>query len=146
LLFLIVFKKVNERHIVFAVSVSLVIHVVYVFLLIGIEGVFDDFISYGFSNMLLHYITTYILLLDLFFFTKEKTYYYKDIWKYLIMPISYTIYVLIYGTIINDYPYFFLDIRQVGYGVVVYIIFIGIGYALLNAILMWLKKDRKYKI
>lgn len=147
LLFLIVFKKINERHILIAFTISAIIHIVYIFLLVGISGIGSDIFSYGLSNFLLHYLTPYILLFDLIFLSKETKFYYKDILVYLQIPLYYVIYTFIYGYINHVYPYFFLDIETIGFiSVILYLVAICALFVGMTSLIVKIKNRSRQQI
>lgn len=120
LLTLVVTRRVDERHLVLALSIATVIHVVYIGLLVGPSGVLEDLRSGGLENLLLHYVTPYVLLVDLLALSEVRRYHYRDIGPYLLVPLCYLSFVLIYGQVTDDYPYFFLNVPELGLSVVTY--------------------------
>jgi hypothetical protein len=91
-------------------------------------------------NIFLHFAMPLLFIFDYFAFTKRKTLKWKDPFYSLIFPLSYVAFILIRAEIVgrssNDflYPYFFLDVNQLGYtGVLVWslglsVCFLAIGY------------------
>jgi hypothetical protein len=138
LLALVVARRADERHLVLALSIATVIHVVYIGLLVGPAGVLDDLRSGGLENLVLHYLTPYVLLVDLVALSEVRRYRYRDAWTYLLVPLLYLGYVLAYGQVTREYPYFFLDVGELGMVVVVYVaaiaaLFMGLNLALVAA-------------
>lgn len=138
LLILVVARRVDERHLVLALSIATVIHVVYIGLLVGPGGVLEDLRSGGIENLVLHYLTPYVLLVDLVALSEVRRYRYRDAWAYLLVPVLYLGYVLVYGQLTREYPYFFLDVGELGILVVVYVasiaaLFLGLNLALVAA-------------
>lgn len=138
LLILVVARRVDERHLVLALSIATVIHVVYIGLLVGPGGVLEDLRSGGLENLVLHYLTPYVLLVDLVALSEVRRYRYRDAWAYLLVPVLYLGYVLVYGQLTREYPYFFLDVGELGILVVVYVasiaaLFTGLNLALVAA-------------
>jgi hypothetical protein len=138
LLTLVVARRVDERHLVLALSIATVIHVVYIGLLVGPGGVVDDLRSGGLENLMLHYLTPYVLLVDLLALSEARRYRYRDAWAYLLVPVLYLGYVLVYGQLTREYPYFFLDVGELGTLVAAYVaaiaaLFTGLNLALVAA-------------
>lgn len=96
----------------------------------------------------LHYIIPIYTIVDFFFLSKPKKLSYKGIWSSLIIPLCYGGYVLLYGIIEGEYPYFFVDVNDIGYGgfirnvllLVVGFLVPVLGYTFLNNI-----RTRRYE-
>jgi len=62
-----------------------------------------------------------------------------DVWRVFAYPAAYLVYVLMRGEIGNVYPYFFIDVRNLGYAQVfvnvsaISALFIGAGFAFVAA-------------
>lgn len=63
----------------------------------------------------LHAITPILTLLNWFFYVSVKEIRWKQTAKWLIYPLLYLIYVLIRGSFSNFYPYFFINVSDLGY-------------------------------
>ena len=105
------------------------------------------------GNLTRHVFAPILFILDFFLFDEHRTVGIFDPLKSVIIPLIYVVYIFILGAVIEDfeYPYFFLDVNDIGYGgvvvwvVILLIVFIAIGY------LMWLydklvKVDRRWKL
>ena len=71
----------------------------------------------------------------------------------LVIPLVYVGYIFVLGLVIPDfeYPYFFLDVRSIGYGGVLAWVLILLVVFVVLAYLMWLydklvKRDGKWKL
>lgn len=78
------------------------------------------------GNMLYHVSVPILFILDWALFDEHKSVRILDPLRAFIAPIIYVIYILIYGAISKaitgenfHYPYFFLDVNELGYGGVV---------------------------
>jgi hypothetical protein len=60
----------------------------------------------------LHYVIPIIYILFYLLFVKKGTLAYRHIYKWLIFPFVYLVYVLIRGLITNEYPYPFLNFSK----------------------------------
>lgn len=84
LLTLVVARRVDERHLVLALGIATVIHVVYIGLLVGPGGVLADLRSGGLEKLVLHYLTPYALLVDLMILSQVRRYRYRDTVAYVV--------------------------------------------------------------
>ncbi len=97
--------------------------------------------TFWLSNILLHYITPLLVILDWLLFCPKRAFRWHDPIIWAAVPITYVIAMLIRaeigGTIIglnSRFPYFFLDIDAIGwagmlgYSAVISLIFVAIGY------------------
>ena len=122
----------DDRHLVLALSAAWVIHLVYIFLLVGLPGVPNDLLTGGMDNIVLHYLTPYYLLFDAIVLAKPKNADRRDALRYLILPAAYLPFVMLYGRSVGAYPYFFLDVGELGLGVAGYVTAILAMFAGLN--------------
>ena len=90
------------------------------------------------GNMSYHFLAPILFILDYIFFDEKRTISVFAPLYSLIIPLVYVAYIFILGAIIPDfaYPYFFLNVRQLGYGgVLLWVlglmgVFIALGYLL----------------
>ncbi|MDE6667561.1 MAG: Pr6Pr family membrane protein [Clostridia bacterium] len=93
------------------------------------------------GNLTYHVAAPILFILDWFLFDEHKTVKILDPLKATIMPLIYVVYILIYGAIYKaaagepfSYPYFFLNVNDLGYGGVVLwvfilvVVFVVLGY------------------
>jgi len=111
-LLFVVAGRLDERHLVLPFSITVIIHVVYIVLLVGPDGIIDDLLTGGAENLVLHYLPPYLLLIDLVLLSRARIYLYRDALTYLIVPVAYLGYVAIYGQVAREYPYFFLNVGE----------------------------------
>jgi hypothetical protein len=135
-LLLVVFRRVDERHLVLPFSMATIIHLVYIGLLVGPEGILHDLRTGGLLNLVLHYLPPYLLLLDLALLSRGARYRYRDALLYLVVPLLYLGYVAIYGSYTGVYPYFFLNVDRLGFGVAPYVAAIAVGFIGLNLLVI----------
>lgn len=104
------------------------------------------------GNMSYHFLAPLLFILDYIFFDEKRTLSVLAPLYSLIIPLVYVAYIFILGAIIPDfeYPYFFLNVSELGYGgVLLWVlrllgVFVALGY------LLWLwnrfdKVDGKWK-
>ncbi len=132
--------RLDERHLVLPFSIAVVIHVVYIVLLVGPDGVIDDLLTGGAENLVLHYLPPYLLLLDLALLSRARRYLYRDGLVYLLVPMVYLGYVAIYGQVAREYPYFFLNVGELGFGVLYYVVAIAGFFVALNLLVIAIKR------
>lgn len=105
------------------------------------------------GNLTRHVFAPILFMLDFFLFDEHHTVRIFDPLLSTIIPLIYVVCILILGAAIKnfEYPYFFLDVNDLGYGgvvvwvVVLLVVFVALGY------LLWLydklkKKDGKWKL
>ena len=139
-LLLMVIGRADERHLVLSFSIATIIHVVYITLLVGPEGVLGDLLSGGLENFFLHYLPPYLLLLDLVVLNEARRFFYRDGLTYLWVPVLYLGYVAIYGSATAEYPYFFLNVNDLGFAVLYYVLGIAAVFVGLNMSVIALKR------
>lgn len=112
------YSKVKSRRYDFfrgAVTVYMVITgVVFSFLLAGIENA--QLTAVPWDNIVLHYIMPIVIAIDWFMDPPKQRFALKRAALWLIFPILYLFYSLIRGSIVNWYPYPFLNPANGGYG------------------------------
>jgi hypothetical protein len=113
--------RLDDRHLVLGLSAAWVIHLVYIFLLVGLAGVPNDLLTGGLENLVLHYLTPYYLLFDALVLSEPKRHGGRDALYYLLLPVAYLPFVMLYGQSAGAYPYFFLDVNELGVWVAVYV-------------------------
>lgn len=101
-------------------------------------------------NLLVHYLAPMGLILDTLFLDRKSGYKKKDPFLWTLLPILYCIWALVNGTSLglaipgaanSPFPYFFLDVTELGWkGVMTYILIISIAYLLMGYTLYSLKK------
>lgn len=94
------------------------------------------------GNLSYHVCAPLLYIFDFLIFDKHKSIKILDPLKALVMPLVYVAYILIYGAICRaanlnfEYPYFFLNADELGYGgvalwvLILLVIFSAIGYLL----------------
>lgn len=109
------------------------------------------------GNLCYHVIVPILFIVDFFIFDKHRQIKILDPLKCTFMPLGYVVYILVYGAICRaadlnfEYPYFFLNVDELGYGGVVgwvfalLAVFIAIGY-LMFVYDKLVKEDGKWKL
>ena len=104
------------------------------------------------GNLSQHVFAPVLFILDFFLFDEHRTLnVFAPLWSFVI-PLIYVGYIFVLGLVIPDfeYPYFFLDVNELGYGgVMAWVLILLVVFAVL-AYLMWLydklvKVDGKWK-
>ncbi|MCD7729375.1 MAG: Pr6Pr family membrane protein [Clostridia bacterium] len=105
------------------------------------------------GNLSYHVFAPVLFILDYFLFDEHKTHSVFAPLYSLIIPLIYVGYIFILGAAIDnfEYPYFFLDVNDLGYGgVMVWVLILLVVFTVLGY-LMWLynrlvKVDGKWKL
>ena len=92
---------------------------------------------------LLHTVIPILVIVFWFLYEQKETIGYKQIFKWLIYPSIYLIYILIRGNISNFYPYPFIDVGNIGLKqvfinsarLILFFVFISAGYIKLGKII-----------
>jgi len=105
----------------------------------GMQWVVDRF---------LHYIIPVLYIVFWIFYGKKGRQEYSNCIRWLIFPLIYILYVLIRGAIIDQYPYPFIDVTELGYAVVLRnSVLIGVVYVIVGLIFIIIdKRLRKTEI
>jgi len=107
--------------------------IVFALLLAGLEQRLQ--VTIPWVNVVLHYIMPIVLFVDWLLFPPKFRFSFTQTLGWLVFPLLYLAYTLVRGSLVNWYPYPFLDVSQVGWALVgVMSIAIAIG----AAILAWL--------
>lgn len=67
------------------------------------------------ADELLHVVSPLIFLFFWIFFVRKSTLQYKQAITWLVYPLIYVVFIVIRGSLINKYPYPFIDVVQLGY-------------------------------
>lgn len=91
----------------------------------------------NFTNYVHHYIIPIGTLMDWYFTEKEVHYEWRYLGFWLIYPILYMIISLIVGNFTGFYPYFFLNINQIGISmVIVWIAILVVVFVVIGSLLI----------
>ena len=109
-------------------SYLIIVGIVYFALIADTPGF--SYLALDHSNVILHRLMPFVLLLDFAFDRPDSKFEYKKTLLWMIIPLSFVAYSLIRGPIAKWYPYEFLDPGEVGgyIGVAEYCIAISIGF------------------
>lgn len=84
-------------------------------------------------NVIIHLLTPLLMAVDWFVFDQKGQLKIHVLAYSLVIPYVYVIYAFIRGAITNDYPYFFLDVNDIGYqGVLKWVFYLTIGFLVLS--------------
>ena len=99
-------------------------------------------------DITLHYVVPLLYIFYWIFFGIKGRQKYSSSVSWLIYPFVYILYVLLRGAIINQYPYPFIDVTELGYPLVFRnIILIAVAYMIVGLILIIIdKRLRKSEI
>jgi hypothetical protein len=143
IILMVAYQKMDQKHLIHAVIIGVLINVVYIVLLVDNFDIIGDIFGSEWQWFILHYLTPYILLIDFFVYRSKITYQFNQLKYYLAVPITYLIYALIFGFVTQDYAYFFFDFNELGFFVTVYLIGITLTYLGIGLFLMFLKNMLK---
>lgn len=102
------------------------------------------------ANILLHYVVPVMYVFDWLFFVPKGTLAWKQVLSWLVFPILYAALTLIRGTQTESYPYFFLNVTQLGYPrVLLNCVFLLAVFTLLGLLLVaidrWMGKSPRLR-
>ncbi len=104
------------------------------------------------GNMSYHFLAPLLFVLDYILFDEKRTLSVFAPLLSLILPLVYVVYIFILGAAIPnfEYPYFFLDVKGIGYGGVLLWVLALLGIFVVLGYLLWLwnrfdKIDGKWK-
>lgn len=137
------------------VIMIMVTFLVYNLLLAGENTPIEYFTSL--SNMIMHVILPVMFILNWVLFYKHGTLTWRQPLLSVIMPLAYVVFILIRAAILKGaqdavlYPYFFLNVDELGWGglfawiAVLFVVFVAIGYLLygLDNAKEWRERRRK---
>lgn len=142
----ILLEYIPEKHLMLGLMIGLVINIVYVNLLIDDYAIISDIVNSRWQWGVLHYLIPYALLVDFIWGVQEAMPKVRTLIIYLVIPLVYLTYALIYGSQTGEYAYFFLDIPTLGImGVIAYVLGIFIFYLMLGSLLLYLKTQAEKK-
>ena len=98
-------------------------------------------------NVIMHLLGPILVVLDFLLFNPSNNLKWHSILYSLILPYLYVLVTLFIGLFTNSYPYFFLDVNEIGYlGVFRWVLILTAGFLVLSAILvLYNKKIKQYK-
>ncbi|MFM7397065.1 MAG: Pr6Pr family membrane protein [Gammaproteobacteria bacterium] len=91
------------------------------------------------TNLIHHYIVPVVFAIFWWRVIPRRSLVWADVWRVFAYPAAYLVYVLMRGEIGGVYPYFFIDVRTLGYAAVlvnasaISALFIGAGLAFVAA-------------
>jgi hypothetical protein len=101
-------------------------------------------LSGSLSSILLHFCVPIMATLDWLLFLPHRRLHWRNALHWLIYPLAYLAFVLIRGLLISGpyrYPYFFVNVDQIGYGgVALNTLIFGIAFWLLGLLLIVLDR------
>ncbi|MEI2277524.1 Pr6Pr family membrane protein [Paenarthrobacter ilicis] len=99
-------------------------------------------------NFVVHYLMPVVMVLDWLVQPPRTRLQLKHLWYWLIYPVAYLTYSLIRGSIVNWYPYWFINPDRAGgpVGVLVYAAAIAIGFLVVSLGMLWLGNRMKRQV
>ncbi len=95
------------------------------------------------QSLVLHFIVPLFVIFDFFIFSAPKKLSYKKVLGILGFPLLYGAYVLIYGSLTESYPYFFVDVTEIGYvGFLKSALLMALGFVVLGGVFTLLNNVR----
>jgi purine-cytosine permease-like protein len=96
-------------------------------------------------NSVVHYIIPVVMVADWLFQPPRARLEVRHIWYWLIYPVAYLAYSLIRGSIVNWYPYWFINPDRAGgwTGVAFYAVAIAVGFLVVSFGMLWLGNRMK---
>ena len=110
-------------------AITLFITTTFVFFAIFLQALYHPTGFAAFSNIVLHYLTPILFIVDWILTENEKRYKWKYLPFWTIYPVGYLVFSFIHGSITGDYLYPFLNISFLGitgYTIMISIL-IGVG-------------------
>ena len=96
------------------------------------------------GSIICHYIMPILTVGFLIYYRKEYKFCFKDIFIWIAFPILYIIFVLIRGSITNDYIYPFFELNSLGIGLFsIYLLAIVTFFGILSTGLVYLTAQKK---
>ncbi|WP_316798712.1 Pr6Pr family membrane protein [Pedobacter frigidisoli] len=93
------------------------------------------------ADELLHVLSPLLVLIFWIFFVDKSTLRYSSAKQWLIYPLAYIAFVVVRGLIINQYPYPFINVVNLGYPkAIVNAFFCVVLFWLLSVLLIWIGK------
>ncbi|KLT65318.1 Pr6Pr family membrane protein [Pedobacter sp. BMA] len=121
----------------------IVVGLIYNFLLRGLV------LQEGWSRVadeLLHVVSPLLMLIFWIFFVDKSRLRYRSATHWLIYPLAYIVFVIVRGLLINEYPYPFINVVNIGYPkAILNAFFCVVLFWLLSLLLIWIGK-RKNKL
>jgi hypothetical protein len=94
------------------------------------------------ADVSLHYVVPIAYIIYWFLFVSKGAQHYSNAYKWLVFPLTYLIYALLYGAIVKAYAYPFIDVIKYGYGTVLKNgLLLGVGYYLMGLLLIFIDKQ-----
>ncbi|MEO5995965.1 MAG: Pr6Pr family membrane protein [Chitinophagaceae bacterium] len=93
------------------------------------------------ADISLHYLVPFFYLLYYLVFAPKGLQQYKNSFKWLIYPLTYIIFSLVYGAITRLYPYPFIDLQKLGLPMLVRnILLLSVAYYLFGLLVIFIDK------
>lgn len=98
-------------------------------------------------NVIMHLLGPILVVVDFLLFSPANILKWQAILYSLVLPYVYVVVTLVIGLFSNTYPYFFLDVNEIGYfGVFRWVLILTLGFLVLSALLVLYNKNiGKYK-
>ena len=91
------------------------------------------------ANELLHVVVPVLYFIYWYLYVPKGTLKWKQSIVWLIFPLIYIIYSLIRGPIADWYPYFFINVKQLGYSTAyTYMFFVFVAFLVVGLLIVWI--------
>ena len=92
-------------------------------------------------NVIMHLVGPLMVVIDFLMFNPRNNLKWRVILDSLVLPYLYVIITLIIGLFTSSYPYFFLDVNNIGYsGVLGWVFILTLGFLVLSLALVYYNK------
>ena len=129
----------------------LITGLVFNFVIVPLTGYDPVFLSKDFArnyqNTVAHFFSVILVFINYFFFEKKGYFKFTHILAGMIFPLAYWVFFVTIGGIINFYPYFFMDVPEIGWGMtLVWLVILLAAFSVLGFLLLIIDKamGKKY--
>jgi len=89
------------------------------------------------ADELLHDVMPVLFVIYWWFCVPKGTLQWRDVWPWLIYPAVYFVYALVRGSLVDSYPYPFIDVNQLGYSqVLVNALMVLVGFVVVSLLVI----------
>jgi hypothetical protein len=91
------------------------------------------------ANEFLHVVVPVLYLIYWYLYVPKGTLKWRKSTRWLVFPLVYIIYSLIRGPIANWYPYFFINVKELGYlTAFTYMFFVFMAFLMVGLLIVWI--------
>jgi len=89
------------------------------------------------TDLLMHYFIPIIYIAYWVIFVEKGEIKFKSIYKWLLYPLIYAVFIIIRGAVVKKYPYPFVDVNELGYNAVLITLAVFLLFYYVLGILVW---------